>query len=130
MKIWDSVYTCSSITAVSSISIKKVSKLCAAGKSKGYLKQDQFQDCTRTGFATPSHQTSVNRGPNSRFVLEVIIKALISKSSGSSMMITLHCVYSNHNSQPDLNLFIFIFVKNWLNCIKTCFFTFFITQLY
>ena len=37
-------------------------------------------------------------GSDSRFVLEVIIKALISKSSQSSIMITLNCAHSNHYS--------------------------------
>ena len=43
------------------------------------------------------HQTLANQGPDSRFALEAIIKALISKSSRSSIMIILNRVHSNHN---------------------------------
>ena len=49
-------------------------------------------------------QTLEYQGPNSRFVLKAIIKALISKLSRSSILITLNNVHSNNDSQPNLNL--------------------------
>ena len=49
-------------------------------------------------------QTSANQGPNMRFILGAIIKALISKLSQSSIMITLNCVHLNHDFQPNSNL--------------------------
>ena len=48
-------------------------------------------------------QTLAYQGPNSRFVLKAIIKALISKSSQNSMLITLNHVHTNNDSQPNLN---------------------------
>ena len=48
-------------------------------------------------------KTSAIRGPDSRFVLKAIIKALISKSSRSSIMKTLNRVHPIHNNQPDLS---------------------------
>ena len=53
---------------------------------------------------TAFKQTSTNLDPKLRFILEAIIKALISKSSRSSIMITLNRVHSNHDSHPDSNL--------------------------
>ena len=37
-------------------------------------------------FFTPLNQTSANRAPDSRFVLEAIIKALMSKSNSSQVI--------------------------------------------
>ena len=45
----------------------------------------------------PSVQTSANRGPDSRFVLEASFKPLIPKTSQSSIVITLNCVHTNYN---------------------------------
>ena len=42
-------------------------------------------------------QTSTNRGPDSRFILEAVIKALISKSSWSSIMKTPNHVHLIHD---------------------------------
>ena len=56
-------------------------------------------------------QTLANWGPNSRFILEAIIKALIFKS----ILITLNGVHSNHNSQPDSNLSDYL---NFLTCLQ------------
>ena len=42
------------------------------------------------GWKIDVHQTLANRGPDMRFLLEVIITALISKSSQSSILITLN----------------------------------------
>ena len=49
-------------------------------------------------------QTSANRGPNSRFDLEAIIKALISKSSQCSILKTHNRLHPIPNSQPDSSL--------------------------
>ena len=60
-----------------------------AGKKAGQFTMQiiYFQPCK-----TAKNQISVNRGSESRFALEAIIKALISKSSQSSIMITLNHV--------------------------------------
>ena len=73
------------------------------------MRQYKCQMAEIGSFPTPmtqSHQTLMNRGPDSRFVLEAIIKALISKSSQSLIMVILNRVHSNHISQPELNLYI------------------------
>ena len=49
------------------------------------------------------HQISANRGPDWKFVLEAIIKAL-SKSIWSSIMITIDRVHLNHDSHPNSDL--------------------------
>ena len=57
-------------------------------KKKKYTKKDH------------TYQTSVNQGPHSRFVLEAIIKALISsKSSWSSILKTLYDLHPIHDFQ-------------------------------
>ena len=50
------------------------------------------------------NQTSVNWGPDSRFVLKAIIKALISKSSRSSKLKTPNRLHPIHDFQPNLSL--------------------------
>ena len=62
----------------------------------------------RPHLATPQinrwHQTLANRGPDSRFVLKAIIKALISKSSRCSILKTHNSLYLIPDSQPDSSL--------------------------
>ena len=52
-------------------------------------------------------QTSANWGPDSWFVLEAIIKALIPKSSRCLILKTHNHLHLIPNSQPDLSLPIF-----------------------
>ena len=54
-------------------------------------------------------QTSANRGPHSRFVLGVIIKALIFMSSRNSILKIPNCLRPIHDFQPDSSL------PNYLN---------------
>ena len=49
-------------------------------------------------------QTSANLDPDSRFILSAIIKALISKSSPSSILKTPNRLHPIHNFQPYLSL--------------------------
>ena len=49
-------------------------------------------------------QTLANRGRDSRFVLEAIIKALISKSSRSLILKTPNCLHTIRYFQPDSSL--------------------------
>ena len=51
-----------------------------------------------------SKQALANRSPDSRFVLEAIIKALISKSSRCSILKTHNRLYLIPDSQPDSSL--------------------------
>ena len=46
------------------------------------------------------YQTSANQDPNSRFVLEANIKALISNSSWSSILKISNCLHPIHDFQP------------------------------
>ena len=73
-----------------------------------------------TKYRLLGNKSSANFG-KSRFILKVIIKALISKSSQSSIMITLNCVHLNHDSQPDgstcQNSLATLSHKGWGTCI-------------
>ena len=53
--------------------------------------------------------TSANWGPDSRFILKAIIKALISKLSRSSILKTPNRLHPIHNFQPDSSLSNYLF---------------------
>ena len=63
-----------------------------------------LESCRHKSAFCPPLQTLVNRGFGSRFILEGIIKALITKSSRSLIMTTLNRVRSILYSQPDSSL--------------------------
>ena len=92
------------------------SPIVARGSKKPKAKKNFLDDSDDDNEASKEVNTKLRRigGPNLRFVLEASIKALISKSSQSSIMITLNRVHSIHDSQPDLNL------SDYLN-FQTCF---------
>ena len=65
---------------------------------------DILQQTTFYHSNTGLDQTSVNLGPDSRFVLETFIKALISKSSRCSILKTHNHLQLIPDSQPDSSL--------------------------
>ena len=56
--------------------------------------------------------TSANRGSHSRFVLEAIVKALISKLSRSPILKTPNRLHLIHNFQPNLSLLEYLTCKH------------------
>ena len=69
------------------------------------------QNTTRQRLFTTNfvNQTLANQGPDSRFVLEVIFRVVISKLSWSSIMSTLNCVHLILYFQPESSTLIFTF---------------------
>ena len=69
-----------------------------SGSGLKNLNEDKHRGRQRSRVQAGEHQTSADRGPDSRFV-KLIFKPLILKSSRSLIMITLNYVHMNHNFQ-------------------------------